>query len=83
MVWWRQTPEGIEFLDGAEEEDSRDGPAPAHFRSKTVSQIELQLFDEWEKICPSNTELPATYIRMYNEHGSLQSICTVNLHDFI
>ncbi len=33
-VWWRKTSEGVEFLDGSQEDDFRTvGPPLMHYRS--------------------------------------------------
>ena len=74
-VWWKRTSEQVEFLDGTDEEAFKEaGPQLLHFRSTSTAEIDLYLFNHWESLCISQTELPAFHIRHYNEHGSLQSI---------
>ena len=74
-IWWRRCLGGVEFLDGSTEPNYKEtGPQLHHFRSKSTTDIELDLFEKWESICSSNTQLPATHIRCYNKQGSLQLI---------
>ena len=72
-VWWKETPEGIMFLDGSNESDYQDvGPALQHFRSVSLSQIDLYLQQQWEACCNSGVVLPATYLRFYGQDGILE-----------
>lgn len=74
-VWWKETPEGIMFLDGSNESDYQDaGPTLQHFRSTSLSQIDLYLQQQWEVCCNSGVMLPATYLRFYGQDGTLEHI---------
>lgn len=42
-IWWKQTPQGIVFLDGSDEKEYQDnGPTLQHFRSMSSIEVELQ-----------------------------------------
>lgn len=74
-VWWKKVSEGIMFLDGTSEEDFRDvGPPLQHFRSNSLTDIELYLHQKWEACCSSGVELPATSIRYYGQDTILENI---------
>ena len=79
-VWWRETPQGIMFLDGANEQEYRDGgPALQHFRSRSCSDIEMYLQQQWEVCCSSGVKLPAACLRYYGQDGSLENISYTDL----
>ena len=74
-VWWKKTSQGIEFLDGPDENNYQDcGPSPHHFRSSSTTDIDVYLHSKWEELCDSGVELPATCVRYYGHSGLLQSI---------
>ncbi len=51
-VWWRKTSEGFEFLDGTlEGEFYTLGPPLMHYRSHSLSDIDLYLLQQWERCC--------------------------------
>ena len=79
-IWWRRTTSGgAEFFDGSDTEETKAaGPQLQHFRSTSIPDVQLQLFKEWETVCTTNIELPATCIRCYNQQGTLESLYQAN-----
>ena len=74
-VWWRQTLDGIEFLDGDAENDfNAEGPGLMHFRSSSTSDVDYHLYQQWQKCIDESIPLPALEIRQYDSNGDLESI---------
>ena len=67
--WWKLTEDGIEFFDGANESDSREGPIMHHFRSSTTKDILLYLNDCWKQLLLEPSRIPLSKIRIYDEKG--------------
>lgn len=77
-IWWKETPDGILFLDGSSEKGFRDdGPMLQHFRSMLSTELELHLHQQWEACFSKSVHLPAKYLRYYGQHGNLEDISTV------
>ena len=75
-VWWKTTTTGIQFLDGeSEKEHSASGPALMHFRSTSLSDIDLVLLDSWERCITVKVQLPAVRIQTYmqGDDGNIQN----------
>ena len=71
-VWWKESDEGIEFLDG------EATPAPTstlrlgdyHFRDTTLSMVQEKMKAVWQHVIDDNSvQLPTPYIRLYDQHG--------------
>ena len=78
-IWWKKTDRGVEFLDGSNENDTRQkGPTLMHFRSTSMAEIDLHLVQAWEECLTNKVQLPAKAIRYYNSTGDLNSIHEVS-----
>ena len=74
-VWWRQTQDGIEFLDGYNSPSQHpEGPDIHHVRSTSLPDIDIYLHHKWEECCMKHITMPAHHIRHYCSDGSLSTI---------
>ena len=84
-VWWTQTLQGVEFLDGEINPGSNENrPTLLHFRSATLSNVDTHLQACWEKCIDERVQLPAFTIRVYttcdgNQISLLHHTCLLTL----
>ncbi len=71
--WWKQGENGIEFFDCTHDNQFPEHQM-RHFRSSTLSDIDLYLHTKWEECNANNISLPASYVRHYDLNGSLSRI---------
>ena len=50
-TWWKQSTDGVEFLNGQVENNVSDkGPKLMHFRTTSMRDIEIYLQQKWEDL---------------------------------
>ena len=70
-TWWKQSTDGVEFLDGQVENNVSDkGPKLMHFRTTSMRDIEIYLQQKWEDCILSRVKLPANDIQHYIPYES-------------
>ena len=65
-IWWQKTSNGFEFFDGDDSDDyHKEGPPVQHYRSVTLTDVDLHLYQKWEECLHRKITLPAPVIRHY------------------
>ena len=71
-VWWKHHKDGIEFLDGPDEDSSKvQGPFLHHFRSCSLKDEETFLKECWDACITNTIPLPLCSPRVYDQTGTL------------
>ena len=75
-IWWHKVDGdgGYEFHDGSTEHDYRNGdyrngPSLLHCRDTTTQEIQKKQRTAWKEICDSKTEIPTTFVTIFQENG--------------
>ena len=70
-VWWSQDARVYRFHDSDADPDSHsEGPTLNHFRHTSLPDVYRQNDEIWHDLIQSNTSLPTTKIRIYQEDGT-------------
>ena len=65
-VWWKHVAQGVEFLDGEDEEmNTRIEPKLMHYRGQSLPDVELYLEQKWEECICSGITVPASSVKYY------------------
>ena len=65
-VWWKHGAQGVEFLDGEDEEmNTRIEPKLMHYRGQSLPDVELYLEKKWEECICSRITVPASSVKYY------------------
>ncbi|KAL5510055.1 hypothetical protein EMCRGX_G005525 [Ephydatia muelleri] len=63
-VWWKHVAQGVEFLDGEDEEmNTRIEPKLMHYRGQSLPDVELYLEQKWEECICSGITVPASSVK--------------------
>ncbi len=74
-IWWKQSPNGIEFMDSSSESHFRsEGPKLMHFRSTSITSLQTYLSAQWEKCLSQRSRIPLSTVRTYTNTGDLVSL---------
>ena len=69
-VWWKNTQDGYEFMDGSEEPNCHaEGPPLCHFRNTSLEDVYLEKQKVFQHIIDENVEVPAPFLRIYGSDG--------------
>ena len=72
-TYWKNTEDGIEFLDSNTEEENHDGPPLLHFRSHSMSFVHDHLEKIWQEciqaIRQQSLIIPLHQVKIYNSSG--------------
>ncbi len=86
-IWWHKVDGGYEFHDGSTEHDYRNGPSLLHCRDTTTQEIQKKQRTAWKEICDSKTEIPITFVTIFQENGDFSERITyedeLNIEDVI
>ena len=77
-MWWRYVDTGVEFFDV--ETPNSDPPTLSlqHFRTSSMSDVDMYLLTKWEKCIEENVQLPAKHIRAYEAGGTVSEVRSVS-----
>ena len=78
-VWWQETKDGYEFLDGTYEPESHAmGPHLFHFCSKTLEMVYKEKKLVFQQLIHQQVDLPTPYIKLYSHDGKYIGIRKFN-----
>ena len=82
-VWWKHTLEGVEFLDGPDEQNTRPcGPVLHHFRSSNMKLEDNHLQNCWKKcLDEGEIKIPHRLIRVFGNDGQCSKVIHTNFLD--
>ena len=73
-IWWKNEPEGVRFLDGADDPNVHPlGPQLDHFRNTTLPDVYRKASQDWDTILHNKITLPSPNIRLYDSDGNFQN----------
>ena len=73
-IWWRYVDVGVEFFDIETPSSHPPTPSLHHFRTTSLSDVDMYLLTKWEKCLEENVQLPAKYIRTYAAGGNVSEL---------
>ena len=73
-VWWKYVAQGVEFLDGGDEEmNTKKEPRLMHYRGQSLPEVELYLEQKWEECMYSGITVPANSLKYYTPPEQITS----------